>query len=96
MGKTIFKTVLIGLGDIGLNYDLHKDQEKYINQFTEFSISNTNDLYEDIASANVVVGMNSFALVLALTSAVPTICILPPEANNCVLPQKEIMHLKKM
>lgn len=71
-------------------------KKKYINQFTEFSISNTNNLYEDIASADVVVGMNSFALVVALSAAVPTICILPPEANNCVLPQKEIMHLKKM
>ncbi len=30
MEKKIFSCVLIGLGDIGLNYDLHKDQNKYI------------------------------------------------------------------
>jgi len=30
MTKKVFSCVLIGLGDIGLNYDLHQDQAKYI------------------------------------------------------------------
>ena len=30
MTKKVFSCVLIGLGDIGLNYDLHRDQSKYI------------------------------------------------------------------
>ena len=30
MTKKVFSCVLIGLGDIGLNYDLHQDQDKYI------------------------------------------------------------------
>ena len=30
MEKKVFSCVLIGLGGIGLNYDLHKDQKKYI------------------------------------------------------------------
>ena len=30
MTKRVFSCVLIGLGDIGLNYDIHRDQNKYI------------------------------------------------------------------
>ena len=30
MTKKVFSCILIGLGDIGLNYDLHRDQSKYI------------------------------------------------------------------
>ena len=30
MKKKVFSCVLIGLGDIGLNYDLNLDQDKYI------------------------------------------------------------------
>ena len=30
MTRKVFSCVLIGLGDIGLNYDLHQDQDKYI------------------------------------------------------------------
>ena len=30
MTRKVFSCVLIGLGDIGLNYDLHQDQDKYV------------------------------------------------------------------
>ena len=30
MTKRVFSCVLICLGDIGLNYDIHRDQNKYI------------------------------------------------------------------
>jgi predicted dehydrogenase len=30
MSKKVFSCVLVGLGDIGLNYDLQRDQEKYV------------------------------------------------------------------
>ena len=69
-------------------------QRKYQSLVTEFTISKNNMLYEDIAWADLVVGMNSFALVVALTANVPTMSILPPLSIDCILPHKEIMHLK--
>ena len=62
----------------------------------EINISKSNKLYEDIAWADLVVGMNSFALTVALSSKVPTMSILPPESKDCVLPYKEIFHLRNM
>jgi len=62
----------------------------------EINISKSNKLYEDIAWADLVVGMNSFALTVALSSKVPTMSILPPESKDCVLPYKEILHLRNI
>ena len=46
MTKKVFSCVLIGLGDIGLNYDLHKDQKKYIQTHARaFSLNSEFNLY---------------------------------------------------
>ena len=68
-------------------------QNKYKSLVTEFKIARNRELYEDIAWADLVVGVSSFALVVSLTAEVPTISILPPGINHCVLPYEEIMYL---
>jgi len=71
-------------------------QRKYQSLVTEFTISKNNMLYEDIAWADLVVGMNSFALVVALSAKIPTMSILPPGSNKCTLPYEEIRHLRNI
>ena len=68
--------------------------KKYKDSVSKFHLSKNTHLYQDIAWADLVVGMNSFALVVALTANVPTMSILPPLSIDCILPYKEIMHLK--
>jgi hypothetical protein len=71
-------------------------QRKYQSLVTEFTISKNNMLYEDIAWADLVVGMNSFALVVALSAKIPTMSILPPGSNECTLPYEEIRQLRNI
>lgn len=73
-------------------------KEKYQSFENNFEIINSSDrdLYLDISWADLVLGMNSFALVVSITAKVPTICILPPNSINCVLPQQEIIHLRDL
>jgi hypothetical protein len=61
---------------------------------TKINISNHTNLYSDVAWADLVVGMNSYALVVSLSANVPTMSILPPFSIDCVLPYKKIVHLK--
>lgn len=51
---------------------------------------------EDIAWADLVVGCESFALVVALHAGVPTMSILPPQAPQCRLPHSELQHLSNI
>ena len=45
MNRKVFSCVLIGLGDIGLNYDLNKDQDIYIQTHARaFSLNSGFDL----------------------------------------------------
>jgi len=69
-------------------------KNKYQSLFTEFIIARDRKLYEDIAWADLVLGVSSFALVISLTAKVPTMSILPPGINHYVLPYKEITYLK--
>lgn len=69
-------------------------QNKYQHLFAEFKISSKNELYEDIAWADIVVGMSSFALVVSIHAKIPTMSILPPGSDYFALPFKEIMHLR--
>ena len=69
-------------------------QDKYQGFVTEFIIGRNRELYEDIAWADLVVGVSSFGLVVALFAGVPTMSILPPGYKHNVLPYEEIMYLK--
>ena len=70
--------------------------DKYKHLVNEFKISRDKELYEDIAMADIVIGINSFALVVSLTAGVPTMSMLPPGYNNFNLPYNEIIHLRDL
>ena len=69
-------------------------QDKYQDFVTEFKIGRNRELYQDIALADLVVGVSSFALVVSLFAGVPTMSILPPGSKHNLLPYEEIMHLR--
>lgn len=69
-------------------------QNKYQHLVTEIKISKNNELYEDIAWADLVVGLSSYALVVSLACDVPTMSILPPGPNPFALPFKKIIQLR--
>ena len=59
-----------------------------------FKIVRNIELYKDIAWADLVVGVNSFALMISLTAGVPTMSILPPGYNKPVLRHEDLMYLR--
>lgn len=69
---------------------------EFIQQYAALNvmISEQFSLAEDIAWADIVVGCESFALVVALEAGVPVVSMLPPQAPQCRLPQQAIQHLK--
>ena len=71
-------------------------QKKYDHLVTEFTISKNSSLHDDLAWADLVVGINSFALVVALCAKIPTMSILPPGSNESILPYEEIIHLRDL
>jgi hypothetical protein len=75
-------------------YDFIK--KKYNNRNIKLNITRNKELYEDIAWADLVVGMNSFALIVAVNADVPTMSILPPDSPRCILPYDEIVHLSEL
>jgi hypothetical protein len=56
-------------------------------------IDRRKELYEDIAFSDLVLGLNSFALVIASKSGVKAVSILPPFIQRCVLPHKDVLRL---
>lgn len=69
-------------------------QEKYKDLVGDFKISRNIELYKDIAWSDLVVGVNSFALMISLTAGVPTMSISPPEYNKPVLQHKNLIYLR--
>jgi len=59
-------------------------------------IDEHSSLSELIASAATVVGCQTYAMVIALYADKKVISVLPPNAPNCVLPQKGIIHLTNL
>jgi hypothetical protein len=78
----------------------HSKYDSLINKYkylvNKFIISKDKELYEEIALADLVVGMNSFALVVSLTAGVPTMSILPPGFDNLSLPYDQIIKLRDL
>jgi hypothetical protein len=62
----------------------------------ECTISKNNNLSDDIAWADMVVGMQNFPMVIAVNSNIPTISIIPPRFSRCALPYSEIIHLRDL
>lgn len=59
-------------------------------------ISYSTSLAEDVAQAAHVVGLNSYALTIALAAGRCVWSILPPGAPPCVLPHAGIRHLRSL
>jgi hypothetical protein len=59
-------------------------------------IDNDKSLASQIALADLVVGVETFALVIALDAGRPAMTTMPPNGHMCGLPHKEIIHLKDM
>ena len=68
--------------------------DEFIQRNILFEVSKSQDLYKDLAWADLVAGMQSFAMVVALHSKIPTISILPPNTIECILPYDNILKLK--
>lgn len=61
---------------------------------TKINISERTSLFEDVAWSDIVVGCQTYALVIALTAGKRSICCLPPYAPESVLPYPEIEELR--
>lgn len=59
----------------------------------DVSLDNSRSLAEAISWSNVVVGCQTYAMVVALASGRQVICSIPPRVATCVLPQTEIIKL---
>ena len=70
-------------------------KKNYEDLVTEFTITRNKELYKDIAWADLVVGVNSFALMISLTAGVPTMSILPPGQNKPELQHTNLIYLRE-
>ncbi len=59
-----------------------------------FEVDQNSSLAEAIAEANLVVGCQTYAMVVALFSGKKVVSALPDDAPKCILPFKEIVHLR--
>ena len=62
----------------------------------DVSLDDSLTLAEAIAWSNVVVGCQTYAMVVALASGRQVICSIPPRVATCVLPQTEIVKLAEL
>jgi hypothetical protein len=62
-------------------------------QFLDISLDNSLTLTESIAWSNVVVGCQTYAMIVSLAAGRRVICSIPPWAPPCALPQTEIIKL---
>lgn len=59
----------------------------------DVSLDNSRTLAEAIAWSNIVVGCQTYAMVIALAAGRKVICSIPPRVATCILPQSEIIKL---
>lgn len=59
-------------------------------------ISNTDTLFEQIALADLVVGCESMALIIALLAGKKVVSCIPPGGKKLELPQVEILELRNL
>ncbi|WP_411199605.1 hypothetical protein [Thalassolituus sp.] len=60
------------------------------------TVNNDLPLHQDIAAAAWVVGLQSYAMVVALEAGKKVISAMPNHAPSCVLPHKGIIHIKEI
>ena len=62
----------------------------------EIRVSDELSLSEALSTAEYVVGLNSYAMVVALAANKKVYCALPPEAPECLLPHDGILDLRNV
>ncbi len=74
--------------------------EKYSNLITpfkyKFSFGGRDSLFQEINEADIVVGCETMAMVVALIAKKRVISSIPPWGNPCSLPHKEIEHIREL
>ncbi len=60
------------------------------------TLDDTRSLAASLAWADVVVGCQTYAMVVALAAGKQVVCSIPPGMPRCVLPQKNITHLARL
>jgi hypothetical protein len=68
----------------------------FVNKYTNIKISSNLQLHSDLVWADLVVGMQSFAMVVSQHCNIPTVSILPPDSIECILPYREILSLRDL
>jgi len=68
----------------------------FVKKYPNIKISNNIQLHSDLAWADLVVGMQSFAMVVSQHCNIPTISIIPPDSIGCILPYREILSLRDL
>ena len=66
------------------------------NPAANIEVNESASLAELIAGASIVVGCETYAMIVALAAGKKVISALPPWAPPCVLPHREILHLKSL
>lgn len=88
------------VGEIKIRPHPSQSSEKYQWATHSSSLVKTIDsqeaLLEDIMSYDVIVGLQSMAMVVGLLAGRIVISCIPPNGAKCGLPQKEILHLREM
>jgi hypothetical protein len=59
-------------------------------------VSGGSDLLESISKSDIVVGMDSMAMVIGLLAEKKVVCSIPPGGKPCRLPHSEIILLKSL
>jgi len=74
------------------------DKYKWVKDISPLvkSIGSSRTLIEEIGNSDLVVGCETMAMVVALSINKKVMSSIPPKGRHCVLPQKEIIHLKNI
>ena len=95
---------LLGFGE-HLSIKLRPHPSYYMGKYNQWiesqknldvSLDDSLTLAEAIAWSNVVVGCQTYAMVVALAASRRVICSIPPKVATCVLPQTEIVKLAEL
>lgn len=67
-----------------------------INSNLKVSLDTFDELWESIAWSDIVIGCQTYAMVIALQSGKKVVSTIPPWAPPCILPYKEIIKLSDL
>lgn len=74
----------------------NKKYKEFKQKDINIQISKNLSLHQDLAWADMVVGIQSFAMVVSQHCDIPTLSMLPPDSIKCVLPYRKIIFLRDL